>query len=81
MATIPDFNKNEKWIVHGTLKQRYDKDIEVQKVDTELRLNPHSLELTPCPAVYRQILLSSKPGRAASAVSFSIASISSSAPA
>ena len=66
MATIPDFNNNEKWIVHATLKQRYGKAIEVQGVDTELRLNPHSLELTPCPAVYRHILSSSKPGRAVS---------------
>jgi len=52
MAIIPDFNKNEMWIIHDTLKQRYGKEIEVQEVDTELRLNPHSSELTPCPAVY-----------------------------
>lgn len=52
MAIIPDFNKNEMWIIHDTLKQRFCKDIEVQEVDTELRLNPHSSELTPCPAIY-----------------------------
>lgn len=52
MAKIPDFNKNEMWIIHDTLKQRYGKDIEVQEVDTELRLNPHSSELISCPAIY-----------------------------
>ena len=31
MASIPNFNKNEMWNIHDTLKQRYRKDIEVQK--------------------------------------------------
>ena len=54
MATIPDFNQNEMWIIHDTLKQRYGKEVDIQEVDTELRLNPHSSELTPCPARYWQ---------------------------
>lgn len=45
MAIISDFNKNETLIIYDTLKQRYGKDIEVQEVDTGLRLNPHSSEL------------------------------------
>lgn len=54
MANVPDFNKNELWIINDTLKQRYRKEVEVNLVDVELRLNPHSTELTPCPAVYWQ---------------------------
>ena len=54
MATIPDFNKNELWVIQDTLKQRYHRDVEVDVVDIEMRLNPHSTELTPCPAVYWQ---------------------------
>jgi hypothetical protein len=54
MATIPEFNKNELWIIQDTLKQRYRKDAEVELVDVEMRLSPHSTVLTPCPAVYWQ---------------------------
>lgn len=54
MAGVPDFNKNELWIIHDTLKQRYGREIAVEEVDTELRLNPHSSTLTPCPAIYWQ---------------------------
>jgi hypothetical protein len=54
MATIPEFNKNELWIINDTLKQRYRKEVETDLVDIEMRLNPHSTELTPCPAVYWQ---------------------------
>jgi hypothetical protein len=52
MATIPEFNKNEMWVIQDTLKQRYRKEVETELVDIEMRLNPHSTELTPCPAVY-----------------------------
>lgn len=82
MAAIPDFNKNEMRIIHDTLKQRYGKDIEVQEVDTELRLNPHSSELTPCPAVYWQAgdahLSWTKRGRGATAARSFTASASNS---
>jgi len=54
MTTIPEFNKNELWIVQDTLKQRYRREVEVELVDIEMRLNPHSSELTPCPAIYWQ---------------------------
>lgn len=52
MATIPDFNKNELWVIQDTLKQRYRKEVEYDLVDIEMRLDPHSSVLTPCPAVY-----------------------------
>lgn len=54
MSTIPEFNKNELWIIQDTLKQRYRRDIEVELVDIEMRLDPHSTVLTPCPAIYWQ---------------------------
>ncbi|MDH5786182.1 MAG: hypothetical protein OEZ16_11330 [Chromatiales bacterium] len=54
MTAIPEFNKNELWIIQDTLKQRYRKEIETDLVDIEMRLNPHSSELTPCPAIYWQ---------------------------
>ncbi len=83
MATIPDFNKNEIRIIHDTVKQRYGKEIEVREVETELRLNPHSSELTPYPAVYREAgddtLLSLRLEKVAIEAGFSIASTSSSA--
>lgn len=54
MATIPEFNKNEMWVIQDTLKQRYHREVELDLVDIEMRLNPHSTELVPCPAVYWQ---------------------------
>ena len=55
MATIPDFNKNELWVIQDTLKQRYRREVETEQVDIEMRLNPHSTELVPCPAIYWQV--------------------------
>ena len=54
MTGIPDFNKNEMWIIHDTLKQRYGREMNVEEVETELRLDPHSSSMTTCPAVYWQ---------------------------
>lgn len=55
MAGIPEFNKNELWVISETLKQRYREDIDVDLVDIEMRLNPHSTALEPCPAVYWKV--------------------------
>ena len=54
MATIPEFNKNEMWIINDTLTQRYRREVELDMVDIEMRLSPHTTELTPYPAVYWQ---------------------------
>ncbi|MCW8919556.1 MAG: hypothetical protein OQL08_12175 [Gammaproteobacteria bacterium] len=54
MSAIPEFSANELWIIQDTLKQRYRRDIEVELVEIEMRLNPHSTVLTPCPAAYWQ---------------------------
>jgi hypothetical protein len=52
MSAIPDFNESELWTVHTTLKERYGRDDEVQLAETEVRLNLHTTDMVPCPAVY-----------------------------
>lgn len=52
MAAIPDFTESELWTVRKTLEERYRKAVEPDLVDTEMRLDPNSSELTPCPALY-----------------------------
>ncbi|MBF0470956.1 MAG: hypothetical protein HQL48_06230 [Gammaproteobacteria bacterium] len=49
---IADFNKNELWIIENTLEERYRRKMETQLADSELRLNPHSSTLTPCPTLF-----------------------------
>lgn len=50
--TIPDFNKNELWIINSTLEERYDEKVELEFADSEMRLNPHSTEMSTCPALF-----------------------------
>lgn len=52
MTAIPDFNDTEIWSIKTTLKERFGENIEVELAETELRLNPHSPELSMCPAVF-----------------------------
>ncbi len=54
MPAIPDFNKNELWIINNTLEERYRRSVEPQFADTELRLNPNSTVMTDCPALFWQ---------------------------
>jgi hypothetical protein len=51
---IPDFNDNELWIIHTTLEERYGKKTDVQLADSELRLSPHTDQLTLCPTLHWQ---------------------------
>lgn len=51
MISIPDFNDNELWIIRDTLKQRYREAVEPELAEIEMRLDPHSTELTVCPAL------------------------------
>jgi hypothetical protein len=50
--TIPDFNKNELWIINTTLEERYGMKVEIQFADSEMRLSPHTTEMTPCPTIF-----------------------------
>ena len=52
MALIEDFSKSELWVIEETLKERYDHPIEIQQGEAELRLDPHSSELSPCPVIF-----------------------------
>ncbi len=52
MNSIPDFSDSELWSLCDTLKQRYGHDVEPDLAEAELRLDPHSSELTPCPALF-----------------------------
>ncbi|PKM46584.1 MAG: hypothetical protein CVV05_02595 [Gammaproteobacteria bacterium HGW-Gammaproteobacteria-1] len=52
MNSIPDFTESELWTVHDTLRERYGREIEIEQGDVELRLDPHSSTLTPCPVLF-----------------------------
>ena len=52
MKAIPDFSDTELWSVKTTLKERFDQNVEIELAEAELRLNPHSSQLTSCPALY-----------------------------
>lgn len=64
---IKDFETEELDVIRQTLKERYNRDLEIKLADTELRLSPPSPELTMCPAVYWEAdnchFLISKTGR------------------
>lgn len=52
MRTIPDFSDTEIWSIKTTLKERFGENVELELAETELRLSPHSTELSLCPAVF-----------------------------
>ena len=52
VKAIPDFSDTELWSVKTALKERFGRDVEVELAETELRLNPHTSQLTSCPAIY-----------------------------
>lgn len=55
MNTIPEYTTAEIDAIKATLQQRYGKSIGIELVDTELRLDLGSSDLTQCPAVYWQV--------------------------
>ena len=52
MSGIPDFTEADLRLVDAALRERYGKTVEIQEVETEIRLMPADRELTVCPAVY-----------------------------
>lgn len=52
MGVIAEFTEEEVQLIKDTLKERYKSEKEIQLADTELRLDPDSSTLTPCPTVY-----------------------------
>jgi hypothetical protein len=51
-ASFPAFSASDLALAHACLKERFGKDIEVQEVETEVRLSPGDRELARCPALY-----------------------------
>lgn len=54
MTSIPDFTDSELWVVRDTLQQRYDRTVEPELGEAELRLDPDSTRMTPCPVLFWQ---------------------------
>ncbi len=52
MSTIPDFTEVELRLTDVALRERYGSAVDIQEVETEIRLMPADRELTVCPALY-----------------------------
>ncbi|MCU0842653.1 MAG: hypothetical protein MUC79_13175 [Thiobacillaceae bacterium] len=50
--SISGFTQADLALVRATLKERFGHDVDVQEVDTEVRLSDADRELTACPALY-----------------------------
>ena len=49
---IPLLTDTERWIVSSAVKERYGKALEIQEVETEIRLHIDDRELALCPGFY-----------------------------
>jgi hypothetical protein len=50
--SIPGYSASDLALARACLKERFGRDVEVQEVETEVRLNPGDRELALCPALY-----------------------------
>lgn len=53
--SIPGFTVSDLALARATLKERFGFDVDVQEVETEVRLSIGDRELTTCPAIYWQV--------------------------
>jgi hypothetical protein len=53
--SIPDFSASDLALARATLKERFGFDVDVQEVETEVRLHEGDRELAKCPAIYWQV--------------------------
>jgi hypothetical protein len=51
-TAIPDFTEAEQQLVAAQLLHRYGQPVPLQLADSELQLNPITLDLTLCPTLY-----------------------------
>jgi len=51
---IPDFTDTQVWTVTDSLKERFRAEIDVQLIESEVRIHPHDRELTEVPGLYWQ---------------------------
>ena len=52
MPAIPEYTDHELWIVRNALEERFGEPVEPEVAESELRLDPFSTELTPCPTLF-----------------------------
>lgn len=52
MTGISDFNDADRWVVETALKERYGKRVQVEAADSEIKLDPASVEIIVCPTLY-----------------------------
>jgi hypothetical protein len=50
--TIAPMTDTERWVVQQAVNERYGREIDMQDVETEIRLHPEDRELTLCPGFY-----------------------------
>ncbi len=55
MSQVPDITDNERWIIDTTLRERYDRKIDIQLADSEIRLSPSDRDTASCPTLYWQV--------------------------
>jgi hypothetical protein len=53
-VSIPGFSASDLSLVRACLKERFGHDVEVNEVETEVRLYPGDRELALCPALFWQ---------------------------
>ncbi len=51
-AKITPMTDTERWVVRQAVNERYAREVEVQDVETEIRLHIDDRELTLCPGFY-----------------------------
>lgn len=52
MDHIPEFTAQELEVARAILAERYAHPVEPEPAESELRLDPHALELVTCPSLY-----------------------------
>lgn len=52
MTPIPDFTEAELALMREALHERFGHAVNMEEVETEIRINPADRDLTPCPALY-----------------------------
>ncbi|HQU15261.1 MAG: hypothetical protein B7Z66_09070 [Chromatiales bacterium 21-64-14] len=52
MDRIPDFTAHEMEVAGAILLERYEKTVELEFAQSELRLDPHARDLVDCPTLY-----------------------------
>ena len=52
LARIAPMSDTERWVVQQAVNERYAKDVELQDVETEIRLHADDRELALCPGFY-----------------------------